>query len=192
MYVPSESQQSQLQNAPRMEGFWLAITLFARSIARVDRHTAEPALGSGKIVGSIKGSSMSVENEGGHSAPHWFIPPGESDFYAWLALGFMLAALYGIVTAYAAFDRWAEHQSRGTPLAKTIPTLLAIALLYELFPLNHFHIFLPVTAVLIALAADWSKYRLHHAQGLHPWQSDTDPEASGNNNDQNKGEASNV
>ncbi len=115
---------------------------------------------------------MSAESEGGHAAPQWFIPPGEGDFYAWLALGFILAALYGIITLYAAFDRWAEHQSRGTPFAKTIPTLLAIALLYELFPLDHFHAFLPVSALLIALAADWTSYRHRHEKGLHPWQSE--------------------
>jgi hypothetical protein len=49
-------------------------------------------------------------------------------------------ALYGLVVLYSAFDRWAEHQSQGTPLAKTIPTLLTIALLYEMFPLGHFNI----------------------------------------------------
>lgn len=114
---------------------------------------------------------MSAENGAGHAAPHWFVPPGESDMFAWVALGFLVAIIYGLVTLYAAFDRWAEHQSQGTPFAKTIPTLLAIALLYELFPLNHFHAFLPISALLIALAADWSKYRLHHEHGLHPWQS---------------------
>lgn len=48
----------------------------------------------------------------------------------------------------------------GTPLAKTIPTLLIIALLYEVFPLDHFHILLPLSAVLIALMADWSRFHL--------------------------------
>ena len=66
-----------------------------------------------------------------------------------------------LVYLYAVFDRWAEHQSQGTPLARTIPTLLAIALLYEVFPLDHFHIFLPLTAILIALMADWSAFHLH-------------------------------
>jgi hypothetical protein len=33
-----------------------------------------------------------------------------------------------------------------------------IALLYEIFPLDHFHILLPIAAILIALMADWSRY----------------------------------
>ena len=57
------------------------------------------------------------------------------------------------------FDKWAEHKSHGTPLAKTIPTLLTIALLYEVFPLDHFHALLPITAILIALMADWMHAR---------------------------------
>ena len=96
----------------------------------------------------------------GHSSPSWFTAPGETDILAWVALGFIILALYGIVTLYAAFDRWAEHRSKGTPLAKTIPTLLVIALLYEVFPLEHFHVFLPLTAVLLALMADWSRFHL--------------------------------
>ncbi len=115
---------------------------------------------------------MSAENESSHSAPSWFVPPGEGDSYAWISLFIIILAIYGLITLYAAFDRWAEHHSQGTPFAKTIPTMLAIALLYEIFPLDHFHAFLPVTAILIAVAADWNKYRLTHAQGLHPWQTE--------------------
>ena len=103
---------------------------------------------------------MAIENGSGHSSPSWFTVPGETDILAWVALGFIILALYGIVTLYAAFDRWAEHRSKGTPLAKTIPTLLVIALLYEVFPLEHFHVFLPLTAVLLALMADWSRFHL--------------------------------
>ena len=117
---------------------------------------------------------MSAESTAGHAAPHWFVPPGEGDMFAWVALGFLLAILYGLVTMYAAFDRWAEHQSQGTPFAKTIPTLLAIALLYELFPLDHFHVFLPISVLLVALAADWATYRHNHERRLHPWQADRD------------------
>ncbi|WP_204112297.1 hypothetical protein [Shimia biformata] len=106
---------------------------------------------------------MSAEQGAGHSAPNWFVPPGEGDFYAVVALVFMIGALYLIVVLYAAFDRWAEHQSQGTPLAKTIPTMLAIALLYEIFPLDHFSVFLPLSAILIALMADWSRFHL----GVH-------------------------
>lgn len=95
-----------------------------------------------------------------HSSPSWFTSPGETDTLAWVALAFICLALYGIVTLYAAFDRWAEHSSKGTPLAKTIPTLLAIALLYEVFPLEHFHFLLPLSAVLLALMADWSRFHV--------------------------------
>jgi hypothetical protein len=91
--------------------------------------------------------------------PTWFVAPGEADPLAWVAFGFVVLALYGIVTAYAAFERWAEHHSQGTLLAKTIPTLLLIALLYELFPLDHFHPFLPLTAILLSLLADYAAYR---------------------------------
>ena len=101
-----------------------------------------------------------MATEGGvvHSTPSWFTAPGNTDTLAWVALAFICLALYAIVTLYSAFDRWAEHRSKGTPLAKTIPTLLAIALLYEIFPLEHFHILLPISAVLLALMADWSRF----------------------------------
>ncbi len=103
---------------------------------------------------------MAAEDSLGHASPSWFTTPGETDILAWVALGFICLALYGIVTLYAAFDRWAEHRSKGTPLARTIPTLLLIALIYEIFPLEHFHIFLPLTAVLLAVMADWSRFHL--------------------------------
>ncbi|MEM8790949.1 MAG: hypothetical protein AAGE80_04995 [Pseudomonadota bacterium] len=95
-----------------------------------------------------------------HQLPSWFVPPGEGDFLAAVVVVLLLGALYGVVYLYAAFDRWAEHRSKGTPLAKTIPTLLMIALLYEIFPLDHFHILLPLSAILVALAADWSRFHL--------------------------------
>ena len=104
---------------------------------------------------------MSVAAEGGHAAPNWFTPPGEGDIYAMIAVVVLAGAIYGIIVIYAAFDRWAEHQSHGTPLAKTIPTMLAIALLYEIFPLGHFNILLPIAAILIALMADWSRFHLN-------------------------------
>ncbi|MEL7258810.1 MAG: hypothetical protein AAFN80_13340 [Pseudomonadota bacterium] len=103
---------------------------------------------------------MAAESNHGHALPSWFVAPGESDTFAWFSIALILLAIYGIVTLYAAFDRWAEHQSKGTPLAKTIPTMLTIALLYELFPLSHFNILLPLSAILIALMADWSRFNL--------------------------------
>lgn len=95
-----------------------------------------------------------------HVAPGWFVPPGEGDSLVVVVILLLIGALYGILYLYAAFDRWAERQAHGTPLAKTIPTLLIIALLYEVFPLDHFHILLPLSAVLIALMADWSRFHL--------------------------------
>lgn len=103
---------------------------------------------------------MATEGMQAHSAPSWFVSPGDVDSLAWVALVLLLLALFGIVTLYATFDRWAESKSHGTPLAKTIPTLLTIALLYEIFPLNHFNILLPIAAILIALMADWSRFNL--------------------------------
>lgn len=102
---------------------------------------------------------MAVENELGHAPPSWFVPFGEHDFFAWLALALVALAIYGIFYLYGKFDHWAEHRAKGTPLAKTIPTLLAIGLLYEIFPLGHFSVLLPITAILIALMADWTHYR---------------------------------
>ncbi|MFA6965375.1 MULTISPECIES: hypothetical protein [Bosea] len=103
---------------------------------------------------------MAIEDGVGHAAPSWFATPGQTDILAWVALGLICLALYGIVTLYAAFDRWAEHKAHGTPLAKTIPTMLAIALLYEIFPLEHFHVLLPVSAILLALSADWARFHV--------------------------------
>lgn len=104
---------------------------------------------------------MSEEAHGAHADPGWFVNPGEGDFLVTVVFVIVLGGLYGIVYLYAAFDRWAEHKAQGTPLAKTIPTLLAIALLYEIFPLHHFHPLLPLSAVLIALMADWSRFHLN-------------------------------
>lgn len=125
---------------------------------------------------------MATEASLGHSSPSWFTAPGETDMLAWVALALICLALYGIVTLYAAFDRWAEHSSKGTPLAKTIPTLLAIALLYEVFPLEHFHVFLPLSAILIALMADWSRFhvpRIHEGEGAGEGQAVVSPVAVG-------------
>ncbi len=100
---------------------------------------------------------------GAHAEPIWFVQPGDIDVLAWIALVLICLALYGLVVLYAAFDRWAEQRAHGTPLAKTIPTLLTIALLYEIFPLGHFSLLLPLTAILIALMADWSRFHLSRA-----------------------------
>ncbi len=111
---------------------------------------------------------MATENANGHATVSWFVSPGESDHLAWVSFAFICLAIYGLVTLYAAFDRWAEHQSKGTPLAKTIPTMLTIALLYEIFPLGHFNILLPLAAILIALMADWSRFNLRNKTAPEP------------------------
>ena len=103
---------------------------------------------------------MATSSDTGHADPAWFVAPGEGDFLAWFVLALICLAIYGIVVLYAAFDRWAEQRAHGTPLAKTIPTMLTIALLYEIFPLGHFNILLPLSAILIALMADWSRFNL--------------------------------
>ncbi|MEM7508480.1 MAG: hypothetical protein AAF415_17245 [Pseudomonadota bacterium] len=109
---------------------------------------------------------MAAENDEAHSLPSWFVAPGEVDTFSWLALCMIFLALYGLVTLYAAFDRWAEHRSKGTPLSKTIPTLLALALLYEIFPLDHFSMLLPLAAILIAVMMDWSRYKFGREGGF--------------------------
>ena len=106
---------------------------------------------------------MASNTDSVHADPSWFVGPGETDYLAWFVVGLLCLAIYGIVVLYAAFDRWAEHRSKGTPLAKTIPTMLTIALLYEIFPLDHFNILLPLSAILIALMADWARFNLGHA-----------------------------
>ena len=105
---------------------------------------------------------MASNTGAAHADPSWFVGPGETDYLAWFVAGLLCLAIYGIVVLYAAFDRWAEHHSKGTPLAKTIPTMLTIALLYEVFPLDHFNILLPLSAILIALMADWARFHLGH------------------------------
>lgn len=124
---------------------------------------------------------MALENGQGHAPPSWFVSPGDQDFFAWLALALVALAIYGIFYLYAKFDHWAEHRAKGTPLAKTIPTMLAIALLYEIFPLGHFNILLPIAAILIALMADWSHYRFsqqEEGEADPPEPEETEPPAA--------------
>ncbi len=102
---------------------------------------------------------MAAEHGQEHAVPAWFVDPGKVDSQAWVALIIIGLAIYGIFYLYARFDRWAEHSAASTPLAKTIPTMLTIALLYEVFPLGHFNILLPLAAILVALMADLAHYR---------------------------------
>ncbi len=87
----------------------------------------------------------------------WSVMPNETDWLAWGAIVVIGLAFYLVMFIYAKFDRWAEHNAEGTPLAKTIPTLLGVALLYEIFPLDHFNILLPLSAISIAVMADWMR-----------------------------------
>ncbi len=94
--------------------------------------------------------------------PIWSVIPNETDWLAWSAIIAIGLAVYFVMYLYANFDRWAERRAEGTVLAKTIPTLLGIALLYEIFPLDHFSILLPLTAILIAAIGDWMAVKAKH------------------------------
>ncbi len=94
--------------------------------------------------------------------PNWSVIPNETDWLAWSAIIGIGLAVYFVMYLYAIFDRWAEHRAEGTVLAKTIPTLLGMALLYEIFPLDHFSILLPLSAILIAAMADWMAVQAKH------------------------------
>ena len=64
-------------------------------------------------------------------------------------------------------------------MAKTIPTMLGIALLYEVFPLDHFSILLPLSAILIAMMADWMRQKAKRPpETLNHETSATDPKDS--------------
>ncbi len=121
---------------------------------------------------------MTDGSANGHATPNWFAAPGEGDFLAWFALVFLILAIYGLIVLYAAFDRWAERKAHGTPLAKTIPTLLLIALLYEIFPLDHFSLLLPLSAILIAIMADWSRFHLNSGSDTGEQEHRVTPQAS--------------
>lgn len=108
---------------------------------------------------------MAMNSDHGAAAldpsPIWWVAPNQTDWLAWGAILAIALAAFMVMSLYARFDKWAEHKAEGTPLAKTIPTLLTIALLYEIFPLDHFHVLLPLSAILLAVMADW----MHAKQG---------------------------
>lgn len=108
-------------------------------------------------------ASSAVEN--GHSMDpslFWTVAPNDTDWMAWGGIATLAFAVYFLLYLYAKFDQWAEQKAHGTPLAKTIPTLLGIALLYEVFPLDHFSILLPLSAILIAVMVDWMRENAKH------------------------------
>lgn len=99
-------------------------------------------------------------------APHWWTPPGETDSFAYVGLAILLMGIFGLLHLYARFDRYAEHKAQDTPLRTTVPTLLAVALAYEMLPpLRHFSALLPLSLIAVALARDIMLWQ-HHAQSL--------------------------
>lgn len=107
----------------------------------------------------------SSATENGHSMDpslFWTVSPNDTDWMAWGAIATIGLAVYFLLFLYAKFDRWAEEKAHGTPLARTIPTMLGIALLYEVFPLDHFSVLLPVSAIAIAVMADWMRENAKH------------------------------
>ncbi len=107
--------------------------------------------------------------EGDHgNVPAWWTAPGETDVFAMVGLVFFFLLVYAVIHMYARFDRYAEHRAIDTPLRTTIPTMLTVALAYEVFPpLSHFSVLLPIALILAALARDfmlwWDPH--HEEQG---------------------------
>lgn len=91
-----------------------------------------------------------------HDGPAWWATPGEVDVFAIAALVFLFLIIFLVVHVYARFDRHAEAKAESTPLRTTVPTLLTVALAYEIFPpLSHFSVLLPTSLILAALARDF-------------------------------------
>lgn len=90
------------------------------------------------------------------NAPAWWTPPGETDVFAIVGLVTFFLLIFAVIHMYARFDRFAEHRADDTPLRTTVPTLLTVALAYEVFqPLSHFSVLLPAALILAALARDF-------------------------------------
>ncbi len=88
--------------------------------------------------------------------PRWWVAPGESDPIAFSGLVIFFLIIFAGVHLYARFDRYTEHRAASTPLRTTIPTMLIVALAYELMPaLNHFSVLLPAALLLTAVARDF-------------------------------------
>lgn len=99
---------------------------------------------------------MTTDAAASPAEPRWWVPPGETDWYSWVGLIVFFFAILLVVHLYARFDHFAEHQSKNTPLRTTIPTMLTIALAYEVMPaLGHFSILLPAALIMTAIARDF-------------------------------------
>lgn len=100
--------------------------------------------------------AMTTQATAAGSDPRWWVSPGETDTYTWVGLIIFLLAIFLVVHLYSQFDHYAEHRAKGTPLRTTIPTMLTVALAYEIMPaLDHFSILLPAALVTTAIARDF-------------------------------------
>ena len=109
-----------------------------------------------------------MESEAASPAPAWWTAPGDTDVFAFAALAFVFLIIFLVIYFYAAFDRYAEHKATGTPLKTTVPTLLAIALAYEVFPpLGHFSLLLPLALIVGAVARDMMLWWKPGHEGEH-------------------------
>ncbi|WP_305989462.1 hypothetical protein [Roseibium sp. MMSF_3544] len=100
--------------------------------------------------------ALTTEAAASGGDPRWWVVPGQSDWYAWVGLIIFFLAIFLVVHLYSQFDHYAEHRAKGTPLRTTIPTILTIALAYEIMPaLDHFSILLPTALILTAIARDF-------------------------------------
>lgn len=92
--------------------------------------------------------------------PFWWGEPGGIDILALVALATLLAVLLFVLFLYAWFDKYAINQAQGTLFRTTIPTLLSVALAYDLFPpLAAFSFLMPLTIIMVALARDYMLWR---------------------------------
>jgi len=99
--------------------------------------------------------AMTTSASAASGEPRWWVPPGETDTYTWVGLVVFLLAIFLLIHLYSQFDHYAERRAKGTPLRTTIPTMLTVALAYEIMPaLDHFSILLPATLILTAIARD--------------------------------------
>ncbi|WP_415719838.1 hypothetical protein [Roseibium alexandrii] len=100
--------------------------------------------------------AMTTQAAAASAEPRWWVPPGESDWYAWVGLVIFFLAILLVVHLYARFDHYAEHCSKNTPLRTTIPMMLTVALAFEIMPaLSHFSVLLPAALILTAIARDF-------------------------------------
>ena len=100
--------------------------------------------------------TMTTEATAGDGSPRWWVPPGQNDFYSLVGLIVFFLAIYLVIHLYSRFDHYAENMSKGTPLRTTVPTMLTVAMAYEIMPaLDHFSILLPAALIITAIARDF-------------------------------------